>query len=108
MGTAERHNVYVIELERKVLENKKFAEANPAYREGMPCLYVGMTGLSPEKRWTNHQAGIKSSKYPREFGIGLLPDMYEHLNPMSFADAQAMEEKLAMRLREKGYAVWQA
>ena len=37
-------NVYVIELELKVLEHKKFRDANPAYVDGKKCFYVGMTG----------------------------------------------------------------
>ena len=41
-------NVYVIELELKVLEHKKFRDANPAYVDGKKCFYVGMTGRTPE------------------------------------------------------------
>lgn len=40
----ERHNVYVIELDKDVLYEAKFIKANPNYMTGKPCVYVGMTG----------------------------------------------------------------
>ena len=43
-----RHNVYVVELSKEVLHEKKFMNANPGYITGMPCVYVGMTGLDPD------------------------------------------------------------
>jgi hypothetical protein len=43
----------------------------------------------------------------RDFGIGLLPELFAHLNPMPFEAAETMEVELAEELREKGYAVWQ-
>lgn len=102
------HNVYVIELDPAVLENKKFREANPNYRDGLPCVYVGMTGLSPEERFQNHRNGVKSSKYPRLYGLCLLPDLYADINPMLYADACKAEVDLAEELRGRGYGVWQA
>jgi len=43
--------VYVIELDESVLQDPAFVRANPRYRAGQPCLYVGMTSLSPEERY---------------------------------------------------------
>jgi len=104
----EAHNVYVIELDPGVLSDRKFRKANPDYRFGAPCVYVGMTGLDPDLRFDQHKAGIKANKYAKAYGIRLVPGLYEHLNPMPYGDAQYMEVDLGIRLREAGYGVWQA
>ena len=100
------HSVYAVELDPDVLGRRKFREANPDYLPGMPCVYVGLTGLTPEERLLNHTSGYKASRYVRDFGIDLLPDLYEHLNPLPFEEAERMEEVLALVLRKAGYAVW--
>lgn len=102
------HNVYVVELEPRVLKIRRFRARNPGYRAGQPCVYVGMTGLPPGERFQNHKAGVKANWYVRKFGLGLLPELFAHLNPMPYAAAQRMERDLADELQEKGYAVWQA
>ena len=104
----EAHNVYVIELDPTVISDRKFRKANPDYRFGAPCVYVGMTGLDPDLRFDQHKAGIKANKYAQAYGIRLIPALYEHLNPMPYGDAQYMEVDLGIRLREAGYGVWQA
>ena len=101
------HSVYVIELEEKVLNKRKFRDENPDYQEGMPCVYVGMTGLDVEERFKNHQAGHKSSRIVKNFGIRLLPELYEEHNPMDSLAAPKKERELAEDLRKKGYGVWQ-
>ena len=57
------HHVYVIELSKDVLDDAKFMKSNPGYEPGMPCVYVGMTGLDPDVRFDNHKAGIRANKY---------------------------------------------
>jgi hypothetical protein len=106
--TRARHHVYVVELDSRVLKDVKFARANPAYVFGMPCLYVGMTGLDPDLRFDRHKAGIQSNKYVFEYGLRLMPQLYEVFNPMPYRTACEMEFELAEELRGKGYAVWQA
>lgn len=39
----DRHNVYVIELDKDVLYEAQFKKANPGYITGKLCVYVGMT-----------------------------------------------------------------
>ena len=53
------HNIYVIELDKEVLEKKKFRDANPDYKEGKPCVYVGMTSKTPEERFQLHKEGYR-------------------------------------------------
>jgi hypothetical protein len=103
-----KHNVYVVELSKEVLDEKKFLKSNPVYVRGMPCVYVGMTGLDPDVRFDNHKAGIHANKYVTRFGLRLMTELFEHLNPMPDGDAQYMEVDLGIRLREQGCGVWQA
>ena len=87
------HHVYVVFLR------------NPA-GDGKPGYYVGMTGLTPEQRFENHRHGIKAARVVRKFGERLVPKLYQHLNPMPYAKAKAMEVFLADSLRKRGYRVY--
>ena len=108
MARRPRYHVYVVELARRVLEEKRFMKANPAYKSGKPCVYVGMTGLDPDVRFDKHKAGIQANRYVQRFGLRLLPDIYEAYNPMTYDDARSMEVELAIDRRCGGYGVWQA
>ena len=87
------HHVYVVYLR------------NPK-GDGRAGYYVGMTGLSPEQRFENHKNGIKSAGIVRRCGERLVPKLYEHLNPMTYAEALAMEAQLADELRARGFQVY--
>jgi predicted GIY-YIG superfamily endonuclease len=88
-----RHSVYVV-----FLRNPK--------GDGKAGYYVGMTGLTPEQRFANHKAGIKSASVVRRFGERLVPVLYEHLNPLSYEDAVRLEVQLAESLRKRGFVVF--
>ncbi len=100
------HNVYVVELRWSVLTEERFAAANPEHDPAKPCVYVGLTGLDPEERYLNHLTGIKASRFVEEYGARLMPELYEHLNPMPYEVALRTEGELARELRREGYAVW--
>ncbi|MEC5385064.1 hypothetical protein VVD49_04975 [Uliginosibacterium sp. H3] len=102
------HNVYVVELSRNVLREARFLKSNPDYDISKSCVYVGMSGLSPDERFDKHKAGIRSNRFVREYGLRLLPQLYECYNPMPYDAACEMEVELAISLREAGYGVWQA
>jgi hypothetical protein len=70
-------------------------------------LYVGLTGLTPEERFRNHKAGYKASKWVRKYGIGLLPALYRHLNPLDWELATHAEVALAEALAGTGVLVKQ-
>jgi hypothetical protein len=109
MARASHHNVYVVELAAEVWHKEaRFRKANPGYAGAKPCVYVGMTGLSPEKRLAKHLAGEKANRYVFRYGLRLLPALYAYANPMPYDAARDMEVELAIGLREEGYAVWQA
>jgi hypothetical protein len=102
------HHVYVIELSKDVLLEPKFRKNNPNYREGKPCVYVGMTGLNPDVRFDKHKAGIQANTYVTKYGLRLLPDLYEGFNPMSHDEAVDKEIEVGIDLRSAGFGVWQA
>lgn len=101
------YSIYVIELDRSVMKERKFAEANRGYVEGKPCVYVGMTGRTPELRFAQHKSGYKAAWFARIYGIRLKPRQYKCHNPMTREEAEFMEVEKARRLRQRGYGVWQ-
>jgi hypothetical protein len=103
-----RYHVYIVELSKDVLYERRFRKANPDYVEGRRCVYVGMTGLDPDLRFDKHKAGIQANRFVQKFGLRLLPELYEVYNPMPYDGARDMEVELAIALREQGYGVWQA
>ena len=74
--------------------------------DGKAGYYVGMTGLTPERRLQNHLNGIKAARVVRKFGVRLVPTLYEHLNPLTYQDAVRLEVELAESLRKRGFQVF--
>jgi hypothetical protein len=105
LATAQHHNVYVVLLGPAVSRIRKVCAENPSRDPKKPCVYVGMTGLPPEQRFANHKAGVKAASLVKRYGLRLLPELYEHLNPMPFEAAANMEKDLAEDLRHAGYTV---
>jgi predicted GIY-YIG superfamily endonuclease len=101
------HCVYVVELDDRVWNHARFRRANPDWQLGRPFVYVGMTGLDPDLRFDKHKAGIQANAYVTNYGLRLLPKLYERYNPMTYAQARDMEVELGIALRAKGYGVWQ-
>jgi hypothetical protein len=75
------HHVYVVQLSDRVWNEARFRRANPDYRLGKPFVYVGMTGLDPDRRFDKHKAGIQANRFVFEYGLRLLPALYEVYNP---------------------------
>jgi hypothetical protein len=108
--------VYVVELSKRVFtEDARFRAANPQFNGVLECLYVGMTSKTPQERFKQHKTGYVSKKghkissnIVQKYGSYLRPSLYDHINlkPMNREEALRMEEKLALDLRRKGYAVW--
>ncbi|MES3003942.1 MAG: hypothetical protein V4787_24845 [Pseudomonadota bacterium] len=108
MPRRPHYHVYVVELSDRVWNLARFRRANPDYQLGKPFVYVGMTGLDPDVRFDKHKAGIQSNRYVREYGLRLLPELYERYNPMPYEAAREMEVELGILLRKAGFGVWQA
>lgn len=110
-----QYSIYVVELSKKVFtEHRKFREANPQFNGVLECLYAGMTSKSPKERFLQHKTGHLSKKghnlssnIVKKYGSYLRPSLYNHIKPLDNRDeALKMEEKLALELRRKRYAVW--
>jgi len=114
MPNKKTHNVYVVELDKKVwTDSWKFRSANPHYRGVSQCLYVGMTSHHPEERLEKHKRGYRNKKgikisswYVEKYGKYLRPSLYAPLNPLTRNQAKKIESSLAQSLRKRGYAVW--
>ena len=101
------YTLYVIELDREVLTRSRFSKANPDHRPDKPCVYVGSTWLTAETRFAQHKSGVKSNRYVRDSGVKLMPRLYRnHQTYATRAEAEAAEERVALRLRKRGCAVW--
>jgi predicted GIY-YIG superfamily endonuclease len=100
------HYVYVVLLDDSIKKLIAVRKLNPRRLSDKPCVYVGMTGLTPKERFENHKKGKKSGKgYVKKYGIKLLPELYEDRNPMTYDEAVIVEEALAKKLRREGYTV---
>jgi predicted GIY-YIG superfamily endonuclease len=93
----ERFNVYVVQLEEVPGGTGK-------------DVYVGMTVLTPEERYANHKRGkTAGKKIVARYGVKLLPELYDHLNPLIREEANRMEkETLPSELTAKGFKVYGA
>jgi len=58
-----------------------------------------------EHRFENHKNGYKSAWVAKKYGRRLMPELYDHLNPMPFEAAAQMEKELVEDLRVEGYTV---
>ena len=58
-------------------------------------VYVGQTSRDPDLRFDQHKDGYKASGAVRRFGVRLLPDLVQHLNPTRRWEAADLEAALA-------------
>src|SRR6476646_9629130 len=99
------HNVYVVLLSKAALKDPSILRRNPERDPTKPAVYVGMTGLPVDHRFENHKNGYKAARLVEKYGVRLMPELYQHLNPMPFDAAVQMEKDLAEDLRAEGYTV---
>ena len=102
--------VYVILLDPAVLQDqsrriKNSLRSKPKRDPVKPCVYVGRTGLAVQRRFQNHKNGYKDSPVVKKYGLRLMPELYEHLNPMPYEEVVQMEKDLAEHLLADGYIV---
>ncbi len=67
-------------------------------------LYVGQTSRDPDWRFDQHKSGYKASSAVRRFGVCLIPELTEHLNPLQQWESLELEAALAEVFREAGIA----
>ena len=61
----------------------------------------------PLRRYRDHKRGYKANRKVQRWGIGLLPELYEHLNPVDWWTGESLEKQLAKRLAKLGIGVYQ-
>ena len=59
-------------------------------------------------RFDKHKAGIQANRFVTQYGLRLLPDLYEGFNPMPYEEAVDREIEIGIDLRSAGFGVWQA
>ena len=96
------HSVYVILLDNAVAKHRSILRLNPNRDPLKPCAYVGMTGIPVEHRFENHKNGYKSAWVVKKYGLRLMPELYEHLNPMPFEAPAQMGEGVGRRFASRG------
>lgn len=88
-ASGAHHSVYVILL-------------HDSRGNGRWGLYVGQTSRDPDWRFDQHKAGYKASRAVKRFGVCLLPELVEHLNPMMDWESLELEAALADAFRGSG------
>ena len=102
-----KYYLYVIELDKQVGKLVKFRKENPKFLLGNRCFYVGQSAKKPSVRFRQHKEGYKSNTYARQFGLKLMPALFDKYNPIpTRKDAVELEEYVAKKLRKKRYGVW--
>ena len=65
-------------------------------------LDVGETSVDPDLRFDQHKTGYKASRHVNRFGVLLLPELFEHFNPLRRWEAVELEPALAEAFRHAG------
>jgi hypothetical protein len=102
-------SVYVVLIDPEAVKTPQIKRRNPKRDPVKPCVYVGLTRLRVDRYYDYR--GVKATPAtwtPKKIGIRLMPELYEHLNPMPFERAVHRAEKLAEDLRAEGYTVTNA
>ena len=95
-----QHSVYTCYVVDLVDEN------GTRLRKGLPWVYVGQTAKTPEERYRQHKAGIKASKWVKNYGVGLNPElMKSHLPLRTQMESLTFERFRATQLTFTGYGV---
>ena len=63
---------YVIKLDEKVSNLKKFRSKNPLYLKRSGCVYIRQSIRTPSLWFEQHKEGYKSNTYARKYCIKLL------------------------------------
>jgi len=107
MGTnGEFHySVYVILLDERIGTLPQMRLRNPNRDLSKPWVYVGLTPLRVGPRFDFRRATVKAEWRVQQFGIRLMPELYERMNPITYETALQTAKKLAEDLRAKGFGV---
>ena len=107
MGTERElcYSIYVVLLEDYIGTLPQMRRRNPKRDLSKPCVYVGLTSLSVDRRFDFRQATPKHEWRLHKFGVRLMPELYDSLHPMTRKEALQVAKNLADDLRAKGFSV---
>jgi len=100
-----RYSVYVVLLDEYVGTLPQMRRRNPKRDPSKPCVYVGLMPLRVGRRFDFRGATPQTEWRVHQYGVRLMPELYEHLNPMTPARVLQTARKLADDLRAKGFGV---
>ena len=100
-----RYSVYVVLLDEYVGTLPQMRRRNPKHDSSKPCVYIGLTPLRVGRRFDFRGATPKTEWRVHQFGVRLMSELYETLNPMTHERALQKARKLAEDLRAKGFGV---
>ena len=106
-GTAREplYSVYVVLLDEYIGTLPQMRRRNPKRDPSKPCVYVGLTVLRVGCRFDYRGATAKTESRVHQYGVRLMPELYEDLNPMTPERALQTARKLADELRVEGFGV---
>lgn len=82
MGTVRglRYNVYVVLLDEYVGTLPQMRRRNPKRDPSKPYVYIGLTPLRVGRRSDFRGATPKTEWRVHQYGVRLMPELYENLN----------------------------
>jgi len=100
-----RYSVYVVLLDQYVGTLPQMRRRNPKRDPSKPCVYVGVTSVPVDRRFDFRRAAPWHEWRLHKFGVRLMPEHYDSLQPMMCKQALQTAKKLADDLRAKGFGV---
>lgn len=100
-----RYSIYVVLLDEYIGTLPQMRRRNPRYDLSKPCVYVGLTSLRLGRGFDFRTATPKTEWRVHQYGVRLIPELCENVNPMTAENALQTARKLAEDLRAKGYGV---
>ena len=111
---SENFYVYIGQLKKEFAKTKKAKRKNTNPDPEKCGLYVGYSIKPPKERWNQHLTKARNSKgklfssVAAKWGENYLHwKKFNNHNPLSTKDeAKKLEKKLALKYRDKRFAVW--
>jgi len=109
-----QYYVYIGQLKKEFAKSKKAKQKNKNPDPNKFGLYVGYSSKPPKERWSQHltkarnKKGRLYSKVAADWGENYIHwKKFEKYNPLkTIEDAKALEKKIAIKYRDKNFAVW--
>ena len=109
-----KYYVYVGQLSKEFANTRKAKRKNIDADLNKSCLYVGHSNKEPRERWKQHLERARNNKgrlfspVAAKWGENYIHwRKFNHYNPInSRQEAEKLEEKIAIKYRDKGFTVW--